>query len=147
MVDNEERHIGNMFRILSNLIRRKIGNELIQSGSELSGSQSRIISFLYRETQMRDVYQRDIEEEFDIRRSTVTSTLQLLEKNGYITRQSVDVDARLKKILLTDRGVRAYEVVRKSILVVEKELSNVYTKEEFNELFRLLDKLYAALEE
>ena len=147
MEDLDERHIGNMLRILSNLIRRKIGNELYHSGSELTGSQSRIISYLYRETQIRNVYQRDIEEEFDIRRSTVTSTLQLMERNGYITRQSVDVDARLKKILLTEKGIQAYEVVRKSILVVERELSNVYTKEELKELFYLLDKLYTVLEE
>jgi DNA-binding MarR family transcriptional regulator len=142
-----ERHIGKMMRILSNLVRRKIENELNQRGMEVTSSQARIISYVYRQTQIQNVYQRDIEAEFDIRRSTATNTLQLLEKNGYILRVSVDEDARLKKILLTDEGIRIHEAVTKSILEVEGAINNVYTKEELNELFYLLDKLYVFLEE
>ncbi|HKM34769.1 MAG TPA: MarR family transcriptional regulator [Lachnospiraceae bacterium] len=143
----EEKHIGKMLRILSNHVRRKIENELNQRGMEVTSSQARIIGFVYRQTQIRNVYQRDIEAEFDIRRSTATNTLQLLEKNGYILRVCVDKDARLKKIMLTEKGIGIHEVVRKSILEVEGALNNVYSKEELNELFYLLDKLYAALEE
>ncbi len=147
MDEKEERHIGKMVRILSNLIRRKVENELSQRGIEVTSSQARIISFVYRQTQIRNVYQRDIEVEFDIRRSTVTNTLQLLEKNGYILRVSVDEDARLKKILLTEKGIEIYEAVRKSILKMEGELNSIYTKDELNNLYYLLDKLYAVLEE
>lgn len=143
----DERHIGKMLRILSNLVRRKVENELNQRGMEVTSSQARIIGFVYRQTQFRNVYQRDIEAEFDIRRSTVTNTLQLLEKNGYILRVSVDEDARLKKIMLTEKGIGIHEVVRKSILEVEGSLNNVYTTEELNELFYLLNKLYVVLEE
>ncbi len=143
----EERHIGKMLRILSNLVRRKIENELNQRGMEVTSSQARIISFVYHQAQIRNVYQRDIEIEFDIRRSTVTNTLQLMEKNGYISRVSVDEDARLKKILLTDKGIGIHEVLRKSILEVEGALNSVYTSEELNELFYLLDKLYTVLED
>lgn len=147
MEEREERHIGKKLRIFSNLIRRKVENELNQRGMEVSSSQARIIGFVYRQSQLRNVYQRDIEMEFDIRRSSVTNTLQLLEKNGYISRVSVDEDARLKKILLTEKGIGIHEVLRDSILEVEDELSNVYTTEELNELFYLLDKLYAVLED
>lgn len=147
MIDNEERHIGKMLRILSNLIRRKIENELNQRGVEVTSSQARIISFVYRQTQIRNVYQRDIEEEFDIRRSSVTNTIQLLEKNGYILRTSVDEDARLKKIQLTEKGIGIHEDVRKIIFEMEGTISNAYTTEELTKLFYLLDKLYAILEE
>lgn len=143
----EERIIGKMLRILSNQVRRKIENELNQRGLEVTSSQARIIGFVYRQTQIRNIYQKDIEAEFDIRRSTATNTLQLLEKNGYILRDSVDEDARLKKIMLTEKGIRIHEVVRESILEVEGALNSVYTIEELNELFYLLDKLYTALEE
>ncbi len=147
MIDKEERHIGKMIKILSNLIRRKVDNGLSQRGMELTSSQARIISFVYRQTPIRNVYQRDIEMEFDIRRSTVTNTLQLLEKSGYISRVSVDEDARLKKIMLTEKGIGICEVIRESIFEVEGALKNVYTTDELNELFYLLDKLHAALEE
>lgn len=145
-MEREEKHLGKMLRILSNLVRRKIENELNQRGMEVSSSQARIIGFVYRQSQNRNIYQRDIEVEFDIRRSTVTNTLQLLEKNGYITRVSVDEDARLKKILLTDKGIAIHEVIMKSILEVEDELNSVYTREELEELFYLLEKLHAVLE-
>ncbi len=146
MMEREEKHLGKMLRILSNLVRRKIENELNQRGMEVSSSQARIIGFVYRQSQNRNIYQRDIEVEFDIRRSTVTNTIQILEKNGYITRVSVDEDARLKKILLTDKGIAIHEVIMKSIFEVEEELNNVYTREELEELFYLLEKLHAALE-
>ncbi len=147
MQERGERHIGKMLKILSNLIRRKVENELNQRGMEVTSSQARIIGFVYRQTQIRSVYQRDIEVEFDIRRSTVTSTLQLLEKNGYILRVSVDEDARLKKILLTEKGMEIHAILRESIFEVEGALNNIYTNEELDKLFYLLDKLHVALEE
>lgn len=147
MRSNDDRFIGKKIRILSILVRRRIESELSQRGIEVSGSQGRMISFIYRQSQVKDVYQRDIEVEFDIRRSSATNALQLLEKNGYITRVSVDEDARLKKIMLTEKGMQVYEVVRNGILDVESKLSSVYTSEELEELFYLLDKLHSALEE
>ena len=147
MIDREERHIGKTLKILSNLVRRKIENVLNQRGIEVTSSQARIIGFVYIQSQIRDVYQRDIEVEFDIRRSSVTNTLQVLEKNGYIVRVSVDEDARLKKILLTEKGIGIHEIVRESIFGIEGALNSVYTKEELKELFYLLDKLATALEE
>ena len=145
MQETEEKYLGKMVRILSNLIQRKIENELNQSGIEITSSQARIISFVYRQSKLRNIYQKDIEEEFDIRRSTVTNTLQLLEKDGFIQRVSVNEDARLKKILLTDKGIEIYEIVRNCITKVEEELNSVYSKDELNDLFFLLDKLYAYL--
>lgn len=147
MEDNTAKHIGKRIKTLSNLIRRRIENELNHRGMELTSSQARIISYVYHQSQVRDVYQRDIEIEFDIRRSTVTNTLQLLEKNGYLTRVSVEEDARLKKIQLTEKGIGIHEILRESIFKVEQGLNNIYTEEELQQLFYLLDKLHVALEE
>lgn len=38
----------------------------------------------------RDVFQRDLEERFNVRRSTVSNILSLMEKKGLIKRESVD---------------------------------------------------------
>lgn len=147
MINGEERHIGKRLRILSNLIRRKVEYKLNQRGIDVTSSQARILGYVYRQSQNRNVYQRDIEMEFDIRRSSVTNTLQLLEKDGYISRVSVDEDARLKKIVLTDKGISIYEGVGESISEVEEAFSAVFTLDELNELFYLLDKLRTVLEE
>ena len=48
--------------------------------------------------------QRDIEEAFQIRRSTVTGIIKLIEQKGYITRTSVESDARLKQLVPTEKA-------------------------------------------
>ena len=62
------------------------------------------MKFILLRTLHTDVYQKDIEEEFRIRKSTVTGILKLLEKNGFIRRESVPQDARLKRIVPTARA-------------------------------------------
>ena len=52
----------------------------------------------------RDVYQRDIEQWFNIRRSSVTALLQGMAQDGFITRCAVEKDARLKRLVATDKG-------------------------------------------
>ena len=49
-----------------------------------------------------DTFPKDIEKEFSINRSTTSEMLKLMCKNGMITREEVDYDARLKKIVLTE---------------------------------------------
>ena len=50
------------------------------------------------------LFQRDIEEAFQIRRSTVTGIIKLIEQKGYITRTSVESDARLKQLVPTEKA-------------------------------------------
>ena len=57
-------------------------------------------------SQQGDVYQKDIESFFKLRRSTVSSQLDTLEKKGLIQRVPVSHDARLKKLVLTEEGLR-----------------------------------------
>lgn len=78
----------------------------------LTTMQKHVLKFLLLETLHKVVYQKDIEEEFQIRKSTATGMLQLLEKNGFIVRESEKKDARLKRIIPTKKA----EALRPSIL-------------------------------
>ena len=73
--------------------------------SGMTISQLSTIGFLYF-SQQGDVYQKDIESFFKLRRSTVSSQLDTLEKKGLIQRVPVSHDARLKKLVLTEEGLR-----------------------------------------
>lgn len=73
-----------------------------------------IMRFLY-ENREKEVYQKDLERYFHIGRSTVTNTIQLMEKRGFIRRESVERDARLKKVLLTEKGVQSHEKIEELI--------------------------------
>ena len=103
-----------------------------------------ILSYLYHHTDA-PVFQRDIEREFSITRSTVTNILQLMERKGYIQRQSVPQDARLKQLVLTEEGVRFHENTILSFHQTDDYVANLLTEEENAELLRLLNKLRDAL--
>ena len=142
----EKRNLGRKIRVLSNQIKRKVEKELADQGIKVPSTQSRIIGFLYTESFKRDIFQKDIEEEFEIRRSSVTNILQLMDKNGYINRISVAEDARLKKLVLTDKGLEIQQAVAKVLEEAENSLKTVYSDEELEQVFRLLDKLSHVLE-
>lgn len=136
---NEKKHIGKEINILSNKIRRRIDNEVSKYG--VTNAQGKIIGFVYWESKKRDVFQKDIEEDLKIRSSSVTSVLQLMEKNGYIKRESVCTDARLKKIVLTEKGDEVRLIVQNIIDEMENEVNKSITEGEREFLFYILDKL------
>jgi len=131
--------IGREVNIFINRINRIVSNNMSQYG--ITGSQAHIINYIHDESNKRDVFQRDVEKEFDIRRSSATIALQLMEANGFIMRESVPSDARLKKITLTEKGVFVQKIVRQIIDQSEKSLRDALTKNEFNTLVSVINKL------
>lgn len=136
---DKEVHIGKKLSMLSRRLHRRIDKEASQYG--VTGVQARILGFIYHKSDKKDIFQKDIEEELDIRRSSVTSVLQLMEKNGHIKRISVSEDARLKKIVLTEKGLEIQRNVYEFILRVEKSLRDELNEDEFNILVSLIDRL------
>ena len=133
-------------RRVDNLIFRKINQFARENGVEqATPMHGWIIEYLYRHRD-EPVFQRDIEREFSITRSTVTNILQLMERKGYIQRQSVPQDARLKRLILTEEGVRVHEKTMLSLHQTDEFVAGLLTEEENAELLRLLNKLRKGLE-
>ena len=133
-------------RRVNNLIFRKINafsraND-VEQGTPMHGW---IVQYLYT-NQDRPVFQRDIEKEFSITRSTVTNILQLMERKGYIERQSVPQDARLKMLVLTPEGRRFHEKTMQALHQTDQYVASLLTEEEEQELLRLLNKLKNGLQ-
>ena len=101
--------------------------------------QVKIIRFIHSQSMLSSVYQKDIETEFGIRRSSVTSILQNIEKNGLITREGDISDARIKKVLLTEKGTMLSQLLKDYIYNLEAVIVSGMTTEE-KELFLLLLK-------
>ena len=53
------------------------------------------------------ISQQELADKAGITRSSVAGIVKLMEQKGYILRQSVQGDARLKKLSLTDLGTQA----------------------------------------
>lgn len=88
-----------------------------------------------------EVYQRDIEKVFGIGRSTVTTIIQLMEKRGLVSRESVKHDARLKKVLLTENGYLHNTLVEEAILQMHEKALDGLSEEEKVEFLRIADKI------
>ena len=132
-------------RRVDNLIFRKINQFAREHGVEqATPMHGWIIGYLYRHRDAA-VFQRDIEREFSITRSTVTNILQLMERKGYIERRSVPQDARLKQLVLTEEGIRFHENTIRSFHQTDDYVAGLLTEEENTELLRLLNKLYLGL--
>lgn len=75
----------------------------IYNEKQLTGTHGYILGYLAKHADT-PIYQKDIESHFGIRRSSVSGLLTLMEKNGLIERKAVNSDARLKRIVMTDKG-------------------------------------------
>lgn len=137
------KHVGRKINILSQKIKRRIGK--VSSEYGISSIQAKILGYIYANIEKKDIFQKTIEEEFDIRKSSVTSVLTLMEKNGLIKRVSVSGDARLKKLTLTDKGIEIHKSIYKEIEKLENTISDTLTDKELDQfdeyLVRLINKL------
>lgn len=141
---HSEKRVGFEIRCLNNLIKRDVErSKVFQQSTGLHGW---AIGWLY-ENRDREIFQRDFENRFSIRRSTASSILTLMEKNGMITRESVECDGRLKRIVLTDRAVELHRMIQKDISRREKRLTNGISPEELEVFFSVISKIKANLEE
>jgi DNA-binding MarR family transcriptional regulator len=139
-----KKHIAKVIIDLSYQLKRDLEQAAAKHG--LTRTQAVIIKYLEVETKKRDLFQKDIEKEFRIRKSSVTSVLQLLEKNGYITRESVIEDARLKKLILTDKAREANAIIGVELEKREEKFYQVISEEEAEHFFQTIDKITSTLE-
>lgn len=100
-----------------------------------------IMGYLYH-NQDREIYQKTIESEFNIRRSTVTAILQLMEKKGYIRREAVENDARLKRIVLTELGAETAVKAKLMIDEMEGRLIEGIDEDKLEIFFEVAEKLW-----
>lgn len=140
---DKERSVGREIKRLANYIRRSAEcSEHTKVCGDMSMSNSWLIMYLY-DHRDEDVFQRDVELEFSIRRSTSSSIISLMEKKGYIERVSVEQDARLKKLVLTPKALEQCDLIAKNMNDFEKSLIEGISKDELNVFFSVLDKIVA----
>lgn len=118
-------------KLLQNAIVRNICNDMKKRNISAPPSQiqSSIIGYLIR-NKGKDVYQKDLEVVFKLRRSTISGVLQTLEKRNLIKRIDSVCDARVKKIILTEEAEEMYRGVDLYLKhLEEKIMANIDEKE------------------
>lgn len=67
--------------------------------------------------------------------------LKRMEKNGMIRRVGVDYDARLKKIVLTDKAIEIQKTLDEKFEQLEKRISKNISEQELETFFAVLSKI------
>jgi len=135
------KRLAHEIRTLYNAIRRMIENSPIKRQiDDVTGTNARILGYLADRTD-RDVYQRDIEKEFGITRSTASKVLILMEKKGLIERVGVPHDARLKKIVMTEKSLELAKLMCRDRLETDKILTKGFTDAELKQFMEYITRV------
>lgn len=131
--------------MLSRQVKRKI--DVAVSSYNVTAVQCSFIKFIFDKNKKGNVYAKDIESRFNMRRATVAEILSLMEKNGLIERKSLREDARLKEIMLTNKSLEIKNSIEKEIKKVEQEIKRGITEDELQNFTTILEKMLKNLED
>lgn len=141
---SKKRSVGLELRTLSLLMRRQLDHMLTEKDN-LTAMHGWTISYLYK-NQDTDVFQKDFEREFSIRKSTASRILKSMESNGLITRKTVPYDTRLKKIVLTEDALKIHDSIMARRVMLEQKLLTGIPEEKLEVFFEVMDAMKENIE-
>ena len=139
-------HIGAEIGLLNNLMRRQMAC-MAEAADNITGVQGRLLRYMVRNGKDGELLQRDIEDVFQMRRSTVTGILQLMEQHGIIRREPVEHDGRLKRLVLTEQARAMDEYITERMKQMEELLRQGITEDELKGWFAVCEKIRSNLEQ
>lgn len=137
-----ERHIGYEVRTLNQVIGRLVNSyqSKVDEKAGINRMQGWIIGYLYRHSE-EAVFQKDLEAEFQMARSTASGILQAMEKKGLITRESIPRDARLKRLVLTEKGMEFQMEIMENFDRIQDVLKSDIPQEKLECFLEVLDMI------
>ena len=131
-----------------NMMRRHIYNnraEMTDPNNHPTSTQEWfLVNIVQREGQ--DVFQKDLETQFNIRGSTATEILKAMERKGLILREPLPQNKRAKKITLTPKGMTICHENRRRIMEIENKLLAGFEEEEIRQLLGFLSRMQQNME-
>lgn len=138
--------IGYKIRLLHNQIHKRMEAKRQENEKEpLTGMQRWTLGFL-REHDGKDIYQKDIETEFSVSRATASNMLAVMERKGLVRREAVEHDARLKKLVLTEKARALVDRSEQDMRDMETLLAKGLSEGEIRDLKRYLDQMLSNLD-
>ena len=135
------RIVGYEIKTLENLITRKILAIAKEEGyPALTTVQIRIMRYLFLNKD-KEIYQKDIEKNFVVRRSTASGIIDTMVKNGMIVREDSTLDLSVIRIILTDKYLNQMELLENLIDKFQADLTDGISDVELNTFFSVIDKM------
>lgn len=128
---------------IARVLRRHTDKDTLTYG--ITAEQGRTILYLHMHKN-EVVHLTDLQQTFKLRKSSITSLINNLEKNGFVTRCVEDLDQRQKRIELTELGEEKVQLILKTFKEEEDTVINSLTEDEGIELKYLLNKIMKSIE-
>lgn len=135
------KNVGIELRALDHLMMRRLEGRMRSSqGETITGTNLWIIAYLMRQGE-EAVYQRDLEMEFGITRSTASKVLQLMEQKDLIRRESAAHDGRMRTLHLTDRAREIAGALRQEGETIDQCLTQGLSEQEIATFLKYLERM------
>lgn len=141
-----DKYISTQLRGLSHRIHRFFENSPNKKEFEsVTGTHGWIIAFLSCR-RGEDVFQKDVEHEFDVTRATASKVIDLMEQKGLVKRERVSHDARLRKLVLTEKAEAISELMEIDRNILEETLTRGFNEAEKAQLCEFITRMKLNLE-
>jgi len=135
-----DRRIGPELKSLMNSIARYVAKEWPHSMGSMTEMHTEILRYLM-ENRGKVIVQKDLEQVFTIRKSTVSRMLRLMEQRGMVNRLSIEGDARQKRIVPTDQFCSMGEKMREGAEHFEDRMQRGISDDDLNVFFKVIDQI------
>lgn len=131
-IPEPQRHVGNLIRRAQQL---HLATWARVADPDITSTQYSILTVLGR---LGEASQRELGDEVDLDRSTITDLVRRMEKAGLIERRRATADARRNVVTLTARGAAERERLAPLVVEVQRELTGHLSAAETAALFGAL---------
>lgn len=137
-----------IIRNTSCLFRKNIeASKVLKENSELTGGKGSIIFFIDEMNKRGNkVYQKMIESNFKVNRSTASIIIKELEDNSYVIKTEDKEDKRLKELTLTEKAYQFLNSFSTMLIELNEKATSDFKDEEKNLLENLLNRMIENLE-
>ena len=131
------------FHAFNDAVKRKVYR------SNINFTNFCILTYLNRNLDCgnNEVTQKDICSFTSLKAPTISLTLQNMEQDGYICRAKSNKDSRITFVQLTTKGKEQADMMKLFFQNTDYQIVSKMSKEEYETLCFLLDKIYGYLKE
>ena len=139
MADN----IGRKFRLIDTYINAYLNSDE-NPVTNLNPTHLQILTYVNRH---ENVIQKDLEEDTKLKKSSITGSLDALEKKGLIKRVQGKDDRRKNYIVLTKKAYRYQDEIVKKFARLDEIVAKGISEKELRQLEKTMDKIIENLKE
>lgn len=134
----ERNPIGKELNIVSKLFRDRVRKEASKYG--LSETYFYVLNYIRRHSS-KDITQKELCEEINVKASTMSVALKNMEEDGYIVKRKSNDDSRKCYVDLTDFGKQQVAYVKKSYRTVDDDICKLLGEDDLEKLYNCLGKI------